>query len=293
MPEFHARAWTADWVNAWLASIGTVLICDGLRVRWMASNPPHAVFESDVSNVPATVVAALPDAEEISGYALTREGGDGSELSQKVDVEAYGTRAASARGIGDFTFSSAFTDLAPLDSGRLEASPFNPPAPKGITLWQRFHACLMAVVESEDPETLVAQSMTVGGVRVKQNGLGFDYRRIPLPTDPWGDPWVDPLVEALAFFGLSLLPMRGDGRFPCVRGWRSEAGRAGIRKSEEGAFRWPAWGEPFTASAVDAHLDRFWSGNRIPPPLAVFSAVPFSPKGSSDMTRGFASRRIG
>ena len=46
--------------------------------------------------------------------------------------------------------------------------------------------------------------------REQINGLGFDQAKLGSLADDT-DPWVDPVVEMMAFFGLALLPMRGDG----------------------------------------------------------------------------------
>ena len=294
MTRFDAAAWTADWLNAWLAAIGVAVLLEDVELAWDVSNPSHAVFESRTAgDLPLQVFQALPAVDEIRAYALVRDGkASHDKLNQAVDAAAFGRRAKQARELGDFTFACAVTDAAPPDDARLPSSPFNPPMPKGVTLWERFNSCIGAVLQDSDPVTLIARSMSTGGVRVKQNGLGFDYRRIPVPTDPNRDVWVDPVVETLAFFGLSLLPIRGDGRYPRVRGWHSQDGRSGLRKSESGAFRWSAWADSLTVGGIDAYLDRFWGAHRTSETLAVFAAVPYESKGSSDMTRGFASRRV-
>lgn len=297
MERFEARAWTADWLNAWLASIGVAVLVDDVRIRWSATDPPRAIFElSGGKDLPNFVASALPTAEELMTYGLSKQAENGPEMAQRVTLPAFRDRAKRSRLSGDFSFAAAVTDNTPLDGDRLVASPFNPPANKGITLWERLRDCVTEVMKVDDVSSLVERSMTVGGERVQRNGLGFDYRRFFPPTVPQGGAasgvWVDPVVEVLAFLGLSLIPIRGNGRREAVRGWHSESGRTGVRKTEVGAFKWPAWSESLNLAAIDALLDRFWAGHRMPQPVAVFEAVPHESRGSADNTRGFASRRV-
>jgi hypothetical protein len=137
---------------------------------------------------------------------------------------------------------------------------------------------------------MIAESLAGAGRRIQANGLGFDARRIPAGVQPGAEVSVDPVIECLAFFGLALFPIRGNGRKERTRGWLTDAWRVG-------AFRWPSWSPLLDRWAIDALLDmapRAAHDLRLARRLGIsswFETVPYKPKGSSDSTRAYASRR--
>jgi hypothetical protein len=246
---------------------------------------------ADPTPFPEQLAVALPSMEDIACLAIARTHSDSSvDFTRTVSQEAYRARCALVRRTGDSSLSSSVTDLGRNHLDDLEHGTFDPPMPQGRTLWQRLEAC--ASFQDTDPVTLasaVDRTLRTGGRRVETNGLGWDYRRILSPTNPASGVWVDPIVELLAFYGMTLLPTRGDGRVQQTRGWTAAP-------SKVGSFTWPAWTPPLTATGIDALLDSFWSRRRkhsselFP---ASYESVPYKARGSSDTTRGYASRRIG
>ena len=91
-------------------------------------------------------------------------------------------------------------------------------------------------------------------VRVNDNGLGFDQTRLGSQSDNT-DKWVDPVAEVLAFFGLALLPVRGDGidrrqgRFFDVR----ESQRGWLKNTGGPRERRFMWGGLVSASRFRRH----------------------------------------
>lgn len=131
----------------------------------------------------------------------------------------------------------------------------------------------------------VAASLDGIGHRVKQNGIGFDVGRVGSLGDRT-DMYVDPVVDVLALFGLSLFPVRGHGRDTRQRGWDA-------RRTEVGSFRWFTWNQPLDLDAIDSWLDLAYSATHRAPGLnGEWVIVPYQQRGSQDVTRGFASRRV-
>ena len=187
------------WLNAWLASIGVVMLVDGITLRWSDDPRPHAIFDSPSDEAIAEQIeAALPELEDLERLTITRSLQNNSvPFSRRIDRVAFASRASSARDLGDFTLGSTLTDLGRNRIDDLDHSPFDPPVPKGLTLADRVVAIRRALPESA--ATTIASSMKGTAERVKLNGLGFDYRRVLQGADPVGDKWVDPTVELLAF----------------------------------------------------------------------------------------------
>lgn len=280
MERFEARALEANWINGWLAAIGVALLVPGVRLRWSDHPMPRAIFESQSPLLP-TLAEAFPTPEDIAELSNARTLPNvGGELPRKVAPGQFSVRAAVARRTGDAGLSSSVTDLHVVEAEGCDHSPLDPPVPKGLTLWQRLASCRSAM---EPTETRLSESLSGTGHRVKSNGLGFDARRLLASSDPNGDKWVDPVVEVLAFCGLAMLPVRGDGLRSHARGWTG-------RPTLVGSFRWPMWSDPLPAAAIDALLDLYWSG-RWEAPVA-FESVPYRSRGSSDVTRAYAARRV-
>jgi hypothetical protein len=281
MTATDAPGLTADWLNAWLAAVGVTVLIDDAQLAWTDGPLPHAVFtHPSAAPLEELVADALPSVEDLEVLAIARTHPDtDTEFSRKVTHDSYAARVPLARQHGDPTLAATVTDLDETTNNELTHSPFDPPAPKGLTLWERLCTCRSHLT---DPAGQIAATLKGTARRVKANGLGFDHRRILTPTDPVGDKWVDPAIEVLAFAALALFPTRGDGRNAAHRGWTD-------RPTHPGALRWPTWHQALDAPGIDAYLDRFWDGSALP--TAVYSSVAYQKQHGSDPTRGYASRR--
>jgi len=293
METLAARALTADWLNAWLAAIGITALTGDIELSWTDSPIPHAVLHSDRGTVIDRIVESFPDVEALECLAIARvhpDCPDGAELQRNVTPSSYSERAELVRAErgSDFSLAATVTDL---DEDAGAHSPFDPPMPRGITIGQRLVSCRKLIDDESLPEA-IERTLVRGGTRHQNNGLGFDYRRIPSPTDPHGDVFVDPVVEVLAFHGLALLPIRGNGRRSRTRGLTASAFRPG-------SLTWPAWRRSLNYAAIDALLDRFWAADGAgrdglaPDSFVVkFESLAYQPRGKMDQTRGLASRQM-
>lgn len=311
-----ARGLTGDWLNGWMAAVGATALVPQLRLCWTPDPVPTAVFHpDDPGGVTAALADALPDDAGLQQLAIARIHADASrDLTRKVDLGAFADRARLARSRdlhpNDRSLEASLTDLVDLEkTSEVAHGPFDPAAPRGTTLFDRVVACRAALDNptfrgDADLTMLIEASLRGRGRRYQTNGLGFDYRRAASGVYDAAEVHVDPVVECLAFFGLGLFPVRGDGNTARQRGF-------GAAQSKRGAFRWPCWTEPLDAWAIDAILDRFYSairpeqltaGGKWPPLVAarmrrlgvtaVFASVYQKPRGSSDTYRAFASERI-
>jgi len=277
----EAIGYRADWLNAWLAAIGITVAVDGLRLFWSNDPIPYARFEPTGGDLPAIVFQQLPTVEQLATQPIARHLDERAEFRRKVTLDAYRDRATQERVAAEPSLSLTVTDLfAPRTAGASETdlphSAFDVPVPKGLTLWQRVVSCREAITGPD----MVSQSLKGPGPRIKGNGLGFDITRLPSRSDG-GNNLVDPVLELLAFLGLTLFPVRGNGRTSATRGWRN-------RPTRHGAFRWSTWTQPRDRWAIDAWLDRCHADGHPDQQLA-FQTVPYTPVSASDTTRGYAS----
>jgi hypothetical protein len=271
---FVAPAWTADWLNAWLAAIGATLLVPDLRLGWTDDPRPAACFEG-VDDVVGALAAAFPTEDDLTSLSTARVLPGRHELPHEASVEAYSDRAEWARERCDWTLAALLTDLAPDSRGAVRRSPLNTPAPRGRTVTDRVLSVRRAI-DCELPQAVAAS--VVGVLRVRGNGLGFDVRRLSAKTDPVGDNWADPVVEVLAFVGLHFLPARGNGRTLTIR-----------LQGTDGVLRWPAWRSRLNAAAIDALLDR--SSLATGDVTEVYEGRKLRASSSSDPTRAFGSVR--
>lgn len=274
----------ADWLNAWLAAVGATVLVPGLRLRWTEGPRPIAVFAlSGTTTVDEALAAALPNAESFDGFPLADSLEGYQPIKFGVTFEQFAERAIAARAheMG-WTLSSLYTDLT-TDRGRPSCAnaPFLPGMPAGRTADERLCSIAGAVGD-------VAPTLDGVAVRAQQAGLGFDITRIGSIGDKT-DHWVDPVVELLAFFGLRLFPARSDGSIAVrQRNWMG-------RRVASRHFSWPAWRDLLDVDAIDALLDGFRASKRAPKLLGVhasWTSVSHETLSSSDVTRGFGSRRI-
>lgn len=290
MREESAAGVTLDWLNAWLAALGVTVLVPEVRLRWTGDVVPSACFvlRPDSPPLPELVGEALPSVEHLRRLAIARQRADVKELTRQVSLEVYVERARMARQSKDTSLSSTLTDLvAELPNDGLPHSPFDPPAPQGITLWQRAVACRKAIL---DPAVDVDASLSGRGRRIASNGLGFDARRLVAGVRK-ASPQIDPVIEVLAFCGLALFPIRGNGSKASARGWTGPGGR-------RGSFQWCAWAPPLDRWAIDALLDMVGSPRTtaaVARRLGItewYRTVPYQRRGGADVTRAYGAERV-
>jgi hypothetical protein len=274
-----------DWLNAWLAALGTLVRCPEIRLSWSDNPIPVALFTTD-SDPAEMIASALPHEGELQAMAIARESSAvaGQRLGRKVTFDAYAERAAFAREHDDSTLAASVTDL--IEDDEAAHSPFDPPVPQGLTLHDRLARC--AHVLTDNAAERVRSTLAGTADRVGGNGLGFDYRRLPAAAEG-GELRIDPVIEVLAFYGVTLFPARGDGRRMHARGWSRQATR-------RGAFTWPLWSDPMDRWAVDALLDRWYADPKDAyryGVVAYYRSVPYQPQGSADTRRAYSSERLG
>jgi hypothetical protein len=276
----------ADWLNGWLAAIGVTVLIPGARLRWTDDGVPSAVFETDEpADLAKRVADALPTPQALARSATARTlPGMQHDFRRNVTLAAFRERAGIERCAGGGILAASVSDLnADLKPENLEHGAFDPPAPRGETLWSRATACAQAVAAADAGER-VQDTFSGSGRREALNGLGFDARRFPAGMHAARDVYADPVVELLAFAALPLFPTRGNGRRVRQRLWTDSSTR-------RGAFQWIAWRPALDRWAIDALLD-------LPPrevgglTLARYQVVPYQPSARADTTRAYFAERV-
>ena len=304
----------ASWLNAWLAAVGLLALEPRLRLSWTSDPEPIAVLSAHDDATPLELaVNAWPSLDRLQAMPIAehREGAD--PMQWPVPVAVFQQRAEPARRhVDSWTLSSTLTDLCvDVDANAdktVRRARLYPKGPGSIK-WLHFRLLRSHSMVDEPPDQ-VAGTLRGYGKRVKANGLGFDATRISALADS-SDTMVDPVIEVLAFFGLRLLPMRGEGievgksgtknRFAArQRGWSLD------RASAAQHMTWPAWEQPLTLSGVDALLDlwaelieRHAHSEQVPRTarsrlgiIAAWRSVPYEGRGGNDNTVGLASARL-
>jgi hypothetical protein len=276
----------AEWLNGWLAAIGVTVLVPSTRLCWTDDGVPSAVFETDQPVDLAKVVAeALPTPETLANSVIARKlPGTEHDFSRNVTLAAFRERALVERRGGEGILAASVSDLnADLKPENLEHGAFDPPAPRGETLWSRAVACAQSLAAADIPER-VQDTFSGSGRREALNGLGFDARRFPAGMHAARDVYADPVVELLAFASLRLFPTRGDGRRVRQRLWTDSSTR-------RGAFQWIAWRPALGLWGIDALLDlslRDVGGLTI----ATYQVVPYQPSARADTTRAYFAERV-
>jgi hypothetical protein len=313
MSSFEARGLQGGWLNGWLAALGATVLVDDLALSWRPGPTPVAVLHVPRDrDVVAELAGAIPDVEELQRSAIARDRDGTPQLTRKVSAEAFRSRAHLIQHGGidrsDRSLEATLTDLGDPTEPELVHGPFDAAAPKGITIHDRVLNAREALASLGPIEDVVRTSLRGRGERVQSNGLGFDHRRLASGVNPSAKPYVDPVVELLAFFGLWLFPVRGDGRSSASVRQRG----FGANASAKHAFRWPCWHEPRDQWAVDALLDRVHDRRLVRAVgagaeadqraatgalkrlgvHAMYGTVYLKPKGSSDTNRAFAGERL-
>lgn len=300
MGEVTCRGLPASWLNAWLAAVGAAVLDSRLRLRWTTENTPTAVLSAKEIDPVAALADSWPDKDELADMPIAEQWEGTPPLPRKVSVEAFAARAQATRGHSySWTLSSTMTDLDVDNNGEVAHAPFDPAGP-GKVKWLH-HRLLKVHRQVFDPSAeRILESLTGRAARVKDNGLGFDITRMGSQADDYYKS-VDPVIEVLAFFGLALLPVRGEGKDRSTgnisystaiqRGWRRIPGRS----SGERVFMWPAWMDALDHAGVDALLDVWKPDKRFWPRIGVHAAwqsVRFQPRASADATRAFGAELL-
>ena len=254
----------ADSVLGWLAAVGTTVLDKRLRLHWTTDAAPFAVLSSNKDPF-NTLFDAWLDGVLLNDMPISPNWMRGSQpMKRNVPVESFRERAKMARRHRhSWVLSSTMTDLQVGKGGIVEHGPFDPPVPQGLTLHDRLlnlHKTLAKSLRKPFMDSLLGQAP-----RVQGNGLGFDHARLGSLADETDRRLIDPVVEVLAFFGLSLFPVRGDG--VDVRPELQKGRQRGWLPFDDNGttiqrFVWPAWSQPLDSAGIDALLDA-WRPVRI------------------------------
>ncbi len=301
----------AEWINGWLAAVGITVLDPEITLSWTSDPSPIAVLHHPYKEPAVALSEAWPGQGRLEDMPLARDFQGSVPLERQVPIETFVKRVELSRGHPDaWTLTSSLTDLA-VDSGKAAHAPFDPAGPGTIKwLHHRLLKTYGHVVPDDVGELATAIKNAIDGVSVPvaDNGLGFDISRLPDRAREGVGNMVEPVVEVLAFFGLALLPVRGDGlRQRQVRVRQRGHGIGGRR---ENTFVWPAWSQPLDRWGIDALLDAWhqtWKPHKTGEGLewrmrridwvrlgvhAGWATKPYRRTASADSTRGFSSERI-
>ena len=290
----------ASWINGWLAAVGATFLDDRIRLHWTEESSPAAVFSARTIAPLLALVSSWPTTDQLRDLPLASDWrGLLPPIKRKVKVEEFSARMRAARSHPhSWSLSSTMTDLAVDKNGEVAHAPFDPAGP-GTIKWLHNRLMKLHSALNSPSESRIEDSVAGRAARIEDNGLGFDQARLGSLADE-SKPLVDPVVEILAFFGLSMLPVRGPGyeqlgsrrrMNEIQRGWSAAKG-----EERTLSFRWPGWRQPLDFYGIDALLDIWkpgvknsWSRHGV---HAGWKTVRFSPRGSSDTTRAFGSARL-
>ena len=289
----------ASWVTAWLAAVGVTVLDERIRLHWTVDGKPVAILSSAHIDIVDALVESWPSKELLDNLPIAERWKETAPVKRKVPVKAFSQRVREARGhLYSWTLSSTMTDLSVDKDGLVEHAPFDPAGP-GSTKWLH-HRLVKLQKYFEISETRIRDSLMGTAIRVKSNGLGFDSSRLGSSSDHT-DPLIDPILETLAFFGLRMFPVRGNGIDQRLdrgtntgkrqRGWWASSPRRNDLR-----FHWPAWSQPLDFTGIDALMD-VWSPARKSTwerlgIHAGWNSVKFNPTAAADTTRAFGSERL-
>ena len=300
MMEIECPGWPAHWLNAWLAAVGATVLDTRLRLRWTGSATPVPVLSATEIHPGEALVESWPDAAKLMDIPIAKDWKGAGVLPRKVTVHAFQERARAARGHPQaWALSSTITDLCVDRNGEVLHAPFDPPGP-GTIKWLHYR---LRKVHAHVQVTDISDSLQGRANRVNDNGLGFDQSRLGSLSDKTSR-WVDPVVEVLAFFALSLLPVRGNGSDLRLSGnVRMQRRQRGWRPiptdSRYSSFAWPVWHQALDRDGIDALLDA-WNPNSRNRQIdwqrlgihAGWRSVNYTRLASADVTTAFGSERL-
>lgn len=254
MNEQECPGLLAEMPHQWLAAVGATVISEDIHVSWTDDSSPCAVLHSPHRAPAEALYAAWPSREDFARIPIVEW-----NLTNKQDIPLADYRRMTRASLAEdhaWSLAAASTDLA--RSGRTaenaERGPFNPGF-QGPSSPQR-SLLKMVPCTSDDLAAALAGFLP----SAEGDGLGLDPGRFPDPQGAEkGVKTVHP-IEVMAFYGLALFPLRGDGlvdtRYARQRGWKTGHPR-------RSSFRWPAWRQPLDRWAIDALLDA-WNPDRRP-----------------------------
>lgn len=284
-----------NWINGWLAAVGATVLDSRIRLHWTDGGTPVAVLSAGETDPLAALAESWPDRALLEDLPIAEQWVGTAALPRTVSVGAFVQRARAARGHRySWTLSSTLTDLHLDKGGNVSHARFDPAGP-GTIKW--LHHRLLKVHKHVDPSVERLEEALRRGIRVNDNGLGFDITRLGSLADS-SDKWVNPVVEVLAFFGLAILPVRGRGTDARLgSSFRNRAAQRGwLQDGRDRRFVWPAWRQRLDQPGIDALMDA-WVPERKPTwPLVGVQAgwriLPYVNRGSGDRTQAFGSQRL-
>ena len=286
-----------NWINAWLAAVGATVLDPRIRLHWTTGGTPAAVLSADAVDPFAALAESWPDRPLLEHLPIAEHWGATAPLPRKVPVDAFAQRAKAARCHPfSWTLSSTLTDLQVDKNGEVSHARFDPGGP-GTIKW--LHHRLLKVHKHAGEPTVeqLAGALAVPGIRVLDNGLGFDITRLGSLADS-SEKYVNPVVEVLAFFGFAILPVRGRGTdqrlTPSVKTRATQ--RGWLQDGRDRRFLWPAWSHRLDALGIDALMD-VWMPERkktwrLLGVHAGWRVVPYESRGSGDRTQAFGSEPL-
>ncbi len=296
---------SAGSLTGWLAAVGATVIEKDLRLCWTDRDEPTAVFthQRGVHPLEALTVAWNSLGDRLAGMPASMRN------KRYMNVRSFADLLEKYRGHPDsFSLTSAMTDLlldpsprAPSQSAAL--GPFETPA-QGKLAWGLHYRCSEIYKKMRDSTRGIEQMFDGASERLQSAGLALDAERIGSVRDSAEKPMVDPVAETFAYFALSMFPVRSDGLQRKGARARQRGWQVG---PHERAFIWPAWRQPLDSWGIDALLTAWhntwrhrgkddwrtsqaeWNRLGI---HAAWKTTRYSPKSSSDTTRGYGSQPI-
>ena len=285
--RYEAPGLSADWLNGWLAAIGSTVLVSGLRLAWSEAPIPTAIFEYEgADEIPKAISDAMPLVQALDQSPIAeKHSGCAHTFDRHVTLEAFRERAKIERALKTNQLASSVSDLrSKMGNNGLDHGSFDVPGPGTIgTLWDRVYACA-GEIPVEDLEGAVRQSLEGHGRLITRTGLGFDPRRFPSGVRSKSDMMVDPIIELLAFAALELFPTRGNGQTILQRRWTDSL-------TLRGAFKWEAWKPSLDRWAIDAFLDLKSLDQSLV--VARFQVVPYKKRAKDEMNYAYFAERIG
>ena len=255
MNDHECPGLLAEKLDQWLAAVGATFLAENIRLSWSDDTSPCAVLHGGDSPPVIALHDAWPTPEAFAKIPIVDWN---LHEAQDVPLTRYGDMTRSGIGQRDsWALAAAVTDLAPNTRQRACAArgPLNPGFPGRSSPQKSIHSMLV------EPTSRGSIAGALNGTLLgdKGDGLGLDPDRFQDSQGRGtGVSTVYP-VQVMAFYGLTLFPLRGgdpDRGRGRQRGWIT-------RQRQEPVFRWPAWRQPLDWHAIDALLDA-WNPTRTP-----------------------------
>ena len=299
LQEITCPGLPASWINAWLAAVGVTVLDSRIRLHWTDTGKPIAVFSAENMSPINALIESWPTKEFLADLPIAEYWRDDGPVRRKVFVKDFAQRIRLSRQHPySWTLSSTMTDLCVDQNGEVEHAPFDPAGPGSIK-WLH-HRLLTLQTCFEISEKLIQDTFMGIAPRVNKNGLGFDGSRLGSSADHTAI-FTDPIIETLAFFGLKLFPVRGNGidqRYDrsAHTGKRQRGWNTSLSDKNRLHFIWPAWSQPLDSYGTDALLDLWnptspstWKNLGI---HQGWKSVKFRPTSLADTTRAYGSERL-